>query len=68
LAKNLFNFVSPFWRLDNPYCHKVGKDYWPSWLPAIVPVITIILADIGQIASVGSKIVVEKDWIVVISM
>ena len=30
--------------------------------------VTIILATIAQIASVGSKIVVEKDWIVVISM
>ena len=50
------------------YFGEVGKAYWPPWLPDIVPVITIILADIGQIASVGSKIVVEKDWIVVISM
>ena len=50
------------------YFGEVGKLYWPLWLPDIMPVITIILADIGQIASVGSKIVVEKDWIVVISM
>ena len=50
------------------YFGEVGKAYWSSWLPDIVPVITIILADIGQIASIGSKIVVEKDWIVVISM
>ena len=33
----------------------------------MVPIITIILADIGQIASVGSKIILEKDWIVVVS-
>ena len=50
------------------YFGEVGKLYWPLWIPDIMPVITIILADIGQIASVGSKIVVEKDWIVVISM
>ena len=50
------------------YFGDVGKAHWPKWLPDIVPVITIILADIGQIASIGSKIVVEKDWIVVISM
>ena len=30
--------------------------------------VTIVLATIAQVASVGSKIVVEKDWIVVISM
>lgn len=50
------------------YFGEIGKDSWPSWLPDAIPVITIILADIAQIASVGSKIVVEKDWIVVISL
>ncbi len=46
---------------------RVGEELWPDWLEDFVPVVTIILADIAQIASVGSKIVVEKDWIVVIS-
>ena len=50
------------------YFGKIGENSWPTWLPQAVPIITIILADIAQIASVGSKIVVEKDWIVVISM
>ena len=50
------------------YFGKVGESSWPDWLPDAVPVITIFLAAIAQLASVGSKIVVEKDWIVVISM
>ena len=37
-------------------------------LSNIIIGVTIILATIAQIASVGSRIVVEKDWIVVISM
>ena len=50
------------------YFGQVGQEYWPSWIPDAVPVITIILAALAQLASVGSKIVVEKDWIVVIAM
>ena len=50
------------------YFGRIGDTYWPSWLPDVIPIITIFLADIAQVASVGSKIVVEKDWIVVISM
>ena len=37
-------------------------------LSNIIIGVTIVLATIAQIASVGSRIVVEKDWIVVISM
>ena len=50
------------------YFGKVGEDVWPDWIPDATPIVTIILAALAQIASVGSKIVVEKDWIVVISM
>ena len=25
LGKNLSNFVYPFWKLDNPYCHNLDK-------------------------------------------
>ena len=50
------------------YFGEVGIDHWPSWLPDVIPIVTIILADVAQVASVGSKIVVEKDWIVVIAM
>ena len=50
------------------YFGQVGQEHWPSWIPDVVPVITIILAALTQLASVGSKIVVEKDWIVVIAM
>ena len=49
------------------YFGQVGIEYWPSWIPDAVPIVTIILAAISQLASVGSKIVVEKDWIVVIA-
>ena len=37
-------------------------------LSNVIISVTIVLATIAQVASVGSKIVVEKDWIVVISM
>ena len=46
---------------------KLGQDSWPSWIPSVVPIITIILADIAHLGSVGSKILLEKDWIVVVS-
>ena len=36
-------------------------------MPTAVPIITIILADIAHLASVGSKIIMEKDWIIVVS-
>ena len=50
------------------YFAEVGQEVWPSWIEKAVPIITIFLAAISQLASVGSKIVVEKDWIVVISL
>ena len=49
------------------FLNQVGESSWPTWIPTLVPIVTIILADIGQIASVGSKIILEKDWIVVVS-
>ena len=36
----------------------------PEW---IIPAVVILIADIANLASVGSKIVVEKDWIVVVA-
>ena len=50
------------------YFGNVGMAHWPNWIPDAIPIVTIILAAVAEIASVGSKIVVEKDWIVVISM
>ena len=50
------------------YFGRIEDTSWTDWLPDVVPVVTIFLAAIAQLASVGSKIVVEKDWIVVISM
>ena len=50
------------------YFSKVDYEHWPSWIPSMVPIVTIILAALAQLASVGIEIVVEKDWIVVISM
>ena len=50
------------------YFAEYGKVHWPSWIPEAVPILTIFLATIAQLASVGSEIVVEKDWIVVISL
>ena len=49
------------------YFGEIGKGSWPSWIPNAAPPVTIFLAAVSQLASVGSKIVVEKDWIVVIS-
>ena len=50
------------------YFGNVGLAYRPNWISDVIPNLTIILAAVAEIASVGSKIVVEKDWIVVISM
>ena len=50
------------------YFAEVKIEKWPSWIVEGVPVIVIILATISRLASVGSKIVVEKDWVVVISL
>ena len=58
--------MTPKFFLNTIYL-KVGEESWPSWLPTAAPIITIILATIAQVASVGSKIILEKDWIVVVS-
>ena len=58
--------LTPKFFLNTIYL-KVGEESWPSWLPTAAPIITIILATIAQVASVGSKIILEKDWIVVVS-
>ena len=50
------------------YFSKVGTDHWPTWIPELVSIVTIFLAALAQLASVGIEIVVEKDWIVVIAM
>lgn len=49
------------------YFAGLGQSGWAAWLPDAVPIITILIATLAELASVGSKIVVEKDWIVVIS-
>jgi len=38
-----------------------------EWIKVVIAIVTIILALLSHLASAGSKIVVEKDWIVVIS-
>ena len=47
--------------------YKVEEEYWPTWLPTVTAIVTIILADVAQIGSIGSRIILEKDWIVVVS-
>ena len=46
---------------------KVGESSWPYWLPSLAQYMTIILATFAHLGSVGSKIMIEKDWIVVVS-
>ena len=46
---------------------KVGKNIWPLWIPDLIASITIVLAAMNQVASIGSKIILEKDWIIVVS-
>ena len=41
--------------------------YWPKWIPQLTAFLTILLAAVSQVASIGSKIILEKDWIVVVS-
>ena len=38
-----------------------------SWLPWLMGAVAIFIAAVANLASTGSKIVVEKDWIVVIA-
>ena len=41
--------------------------FWIGSPPAWLPVVVIVLAVVADLASVGSRIAVEKDWIVVIA-
>jgi len=42
-------------------------EYFGSWITAAVAVTSIVIALVSTLSSAGSKIVVEKDWIVVIA-
>jgi len=44
-----------------------ADEYFGSWISGIVAAVSIGLGLVSTLASVGSKIVVEKDWIVVIA-
>jgi len=44
-----------------------ADDYFGSWVTAMVAAVSIVIALVSTLASAGSKIVVEKDWIVVIA-
>jgi hypothetical protein len=44
-----------------------GLTTWPEVFATVVPVVVILLAVVADLASVGSRIAVEKDWIVVIA-
>jgi hypothetical protein len=44
-----------------------GLNTWPEVFATVVPVVVILLAVVADLASVGSRIAVEKDWIVVIA-
>ena len=45
-------------------CISIHSKDIPRW---VVPFIVILIANVGSLASVGQKIVVEKDWIVVVA-
>jgi len=45
----------------------VGQEEWPEKATSALAPITIIFAVIANLASVGTKIAVEKDWIIVIA-
>lgn len=53
-------FAAYFWKED--WFLGLG-----DWTTLVVAVIIIVVADVANLASLGSKIVVEKDWIVVIA-
>lgn len=42
-------------------------DYFGTWSTSVVAVLSIVITLVSTLASAGSKIVVEKDWIVVIA-
>lgn len=49
------------------YFGLLSQGVWPQEITEAVPPITIIFAVIANLASVGTKIAVEKDWVVVIA-
>lgn len=62
------NFVTAFsCVLLGLYFLEVGADSWPAWIPHAIAPLTIFLAAISLLASIGSRIAVEKDWIVQIA-
>ena len=42
----------------------VGLEWFPGW---VSPGLVIFLSAVANLASVGCKITIEKDWIVVVS-
>ena len=52
-----------FWQ-ETWFVSVFGSEYWARFTVAVA---VILLADVANLASLGSKIVVEKDWIVVIA-
>ena len=65
IIQNLFvaiccTILATFFWLD-------ARTEWPDILVTLTPVLVIVLAVLADLASVGSRIAVEKDWIVVIS-
>ena len=57
IAAAFFWIASPLFWIASP----------PAWLLTTLPVVVIVLAVVADLASVGSRIAVEKDWIVVIA-
>lgn len=49
------------------YFGMLEKDTWPEWVTEALPTVTIVFAVIANLASLGSKISVEKDWVSVIA-
>ena len=66
-AKVGFNFLELSDKELKTIFLKVGESSWPYWLPSLAQYMTIILATFAHLGSVGSKIMIEKDWIVVVS-
>jgi len=46
---------------------KEAEEYFGDWISVLVAVLAIVIALVSTLSSTGSKIVVEKDWIVVIA-
>lgn len=58
MTKKLNHFTAVFFWLPEPT---------PDWFAKSTPIVVILLAVVADVASVGSRIAVEKDWIVVIA-